>query len=205
MTTEHYYSYQPTDGHGLRHNPIGSIVGPRVIGWIGTRSMTGINNLAPYSFCSLFNYSPPVIIFSSVSVKDTIRNAIDTREFTWNLATIELAEKMNLSSTSQPIDEFTFTNLTPLQGSLTKAPIVYESPVSIECKVTQHFQLTDKQQNKLDTWVVIGEGVMVHIKKELIKDGIYNWQKVNTILRAGGRGDYITVSPQQAFEMFRPD
>ena len=42
--------YQPSQGHRLPHDPLNSIIGPRPIGWISTRSADGILNLAPYSF-----------------------------------------------------------------------------------------------------------------------------------------------------------
>lgn len=68
------HSYEPRKGHGLAHDPIASIVGPRPIGWISSRSEDGQLNLAPYSFFNLFNYKPPIVAFSSVGFKDTIRN-----------------------------------------------------------------------------------------------------------------------------------
>ncbi len=58
MTTK-FYSYQPTKGHGLPHDPIPSLIGPRPIGWISTCDSQGRTNLAPYSFFNIFNYSPP--------------------------------------------------------------------------------------------------------------------------------------------------
>ncbi|TDQ67528.1 hypothetical protein ATL17_1544 [Maritalea mobilis] len=45
-----FHSYNPQDGHGLKHNPFKALISPRPIGWISSRSAEGINNLAPYSF-----------------------------------------------------------------------------------------------------------------------------------------------------------
>ena len=50
-----FHVYEPRDGHGLAHDPLNSIVAPRPIGWISTRSSSGVHNLAPYSFFNLFN------------------------------------------------------------------------------------------------------------------------------------------------------
>ena len=88
------HSYEPRLGHGLAHDPFNAIVGPRPIGWISTVSAEGVRNLAPYSFFNAFNYVPPLIGFSSIGYKDTVRNAQETGEFVWNLATQELAEAM---------------------------------------------------------------------------------------------------------------
>ena len=72
MSTYHYY--EPRDGHGLAHDPLNSIVAPRPIGWISSRSSAGIHNLAPYSFFNLFNYKPPIIGFASIGWKDSVDN-----------------------------------------------------------------------------------------------------------------------------------
>jgi len=76
-----FYSYEPKNGHGLPHDPFNSIVGPRAIGWISTKSRVGVCNLAPYSFFNAFNYVPPIIGFSSIGYKDTVRNVQETGEF----------------------------------------------------------------------------------------------------------------------------
>ena len=61
--------YDPSEGHGLPHNPLNAIVSPRPIGWISTRSYDGIDNLAPYSFFNAVAYTPPQVMFSATSSK----------------------------------------------------------------------------------------------------------------------------------------
>ena len=90
--------YEPMKGHGLAHDPLNAIIAPRPIGWVSTRSAAGALNLAPYSFFNAFNYRPPIVGFSSVGEKDSLRNARETREFVWNLAVRELAEQVNATS-----------------------------------------------------------------------------------------------------------
>lgn len=201
---KHYHSYDPLQGHGLSHDPISGIVGPRVIGWLGTQDKAGNLNLAPYSFCSLFNYKPPIIAFSSVGYKDSVRNAIETGVFTWNLATKELAESMNQSSIMESVNEFEFAKLTPIASQVIQAPRVGESPVSIECKVTQHFQMQDSEGKLLDTWMVLGEGVAIHIDPAHIKDNVYHCASAQPILRGGGPGDYYQITDDTLFDMRRP-
>jgi Flavin reductase like domain len=102
------YSYDPAKGHGLRHDPFYSIVGPRPIGWISSRDGGGRSNLAPYSFFNAFCDEPYIIGFCSNGWKDTVSNIAETREFVWNLATRPNASAMNASSASVPheVDEF---------------------------------------------------------------------------------------------------
>ena len=97
-----FHVYEPRDGHGLAHDPLNSIVAPRPIGWISTRSSTGVHNLAPYSFFNLFNYKPPIIGFASIGWKDSVDNIKATGEFAWNLVTGPLAEAMNATSATVP-------------------------------------------------------------------------------------------------------
>ena len=79
MNASDLHSYQPKDGHGLKHDPFNAIIGPRPIGWISSRNASGHVNLAPYSFFNAFNYTPPLIGFSSIG--DVIADGVATGEF----------------------------------------------------------------------------------------------------------------------------
>jgi flavin reductase (DIM6/NTAB) family NADH-FMN oxidoreductase RutF len=198
--------YEPRKGHGLAHDPFNSIVAPRPIGWIGTHDGAGHDNLAPYSFFNAFNYVPPVIGFASIGRKDTLRNAERTREFTWNLATRALARQMNASSASvsPEVDEFALAGLTRAPGALIGAGRVAESPVNFECVVTQILQLRNASGSELETWLVLGEVVAVHIAKRLLVDGVYVTAAAQPILRGGGPADYFAIEPGGLFRMSRP-
>ena len=198
--------YEPKAGHGLRHDPFNSIVGPRPIGWISTADADGRRNLAPYSFFNAFCYGPPIIGFASTSLKDTIRNIEDTREFCWNLATRSLAAAMNASCATVPhgVDEFALAGLTPVRSRLIGAPRVAESPVSFECRLTEILRLKDAGGQPTDSWMTFGEVVAVHIARPLIRDGLYVTSAAEPILRGGGPGDYFQVTEDRKFVMLRP-
>ena len=98
MTTKDLHYYEPVNGHGLKHDPFNAIIAPRPIGWISSRDTKGNVNLAPYSFFNGFNYTPPIIGFSSTSLKDSVQNIQETGEFVWNLATMDLAKQMNATA-----------------------------------------------------------------------------------------------------------
>ena len=93
-----WHSYEPASGHRLPHDPLNAIVAPRPIGWVSTLSADGVPNLAPYSFFNLFNYSPPLIGFSSMGWKDSVANITATGEFVWNLVSRDLGEAMNTTA-----------------------------------------------------------------------------------------------------------
>ncbi|MDB5631591.1 MAG: oxidoreductase RutF, flavin reductase family [Tardiphaga sp.] len=207
MDASDLHSYQPKNGHGLKHDPFNAIVGPRPIGWISSRDADGHVNLAPYSFFNAFSYVPPIIGFSSTSRKDSIANIESTREFVWNLATKDLAQQMNATAAHVPpeVDEFTIAGLTAVPSMLVNVPRVGESRVAFECKVTQIIQLQGVDGSKSNSWVTFGEVIAVHIDKSLIKDGVYQTALAGPILRAGRRGDYFEIRPEAMFEMNRPD
>ncbi|PTT19826.1 Asp/Glu/hydantoin racemase [Acidovorax sp. HMWF029] len=201
-----FHSYEPRQGHGLPHDPFNAIVGPRPIGWISTQSATGATNLAPYSFFNAFNYVPPIVGFASIGYKDTVRNVQATGEFVWNLATRDLAEVMNQSCAAVPpeVSEFDLTGLTPLPSTRVRPPRVTESPVAFECRSTQILQLQGVDGAQVDTWLVLGEVVAVHIDIALLNNGVYDTANAGHILRGGGPADYFTVGPEQLFRMYRP-
>ncbi len=200
------YYYEPSAGHGLPHDPLNAIVAPRPIGWISTVGASGVRNLAPYSFFNAFNYRPPIIGFSSVSAKDSLRNARETGEFVWNLATRDLATRMNATSATVPYetDEFTHSGLTPIPSRLVAPARVAESPVNFECKVTDIVQLKDHRGQPIDSWLVLGEVVAVHILRTLLKDGIFDTFGAGIVLRAGGPSGYAEIAPPSRFDMTRP-
>ena len=198
--------YAPADGHGLKHDPFNAIVGPRPIGWVSTVDAQGLRNLAPYSFFNAFNYVPPIVGFCSVGWKDSVANAQASGEFVWNLATRAVAEAMNATSASveHAVDEFTLSGLTPLPSHTMAPARVAQSPVNFECRVTQIVQLKTAAGDDVESWMVFGEVMFVHIDRALIVDGIYDTAAARPILRAGGPSAYAEITPEAMFHMRRP-
>jgi flavin reductase (DIM6/NTAB) family NADH-FMN oxidoreductase RutF len=198
--------YEPSQGHGLRHNPFNAIIAPRPIGWISSRGIDGSFNLAPYSFFNAFNYDPPILGFASISWKDTVQNVLETKEFVWNLATRELGEKMNATSFpfARGMDEFEKAGLTKAPCRHVDVPRVGESPAAMECKVTEVIQFKDHEGRPVKGWLVLGEVVTIYIANSLIEDGVYQTARAEPILRVGRGGDYLRVTQEHMFEMERP-
>ena len=204
MRDRHFY--EPRHGHGLAHDPLNAIVGPRPIGWISTVNALGAANLAPYSFFNLFSYKPPIIGFSSSGWKDTVANAEATGEFVWNLATRAQAEAMNTTSASVPpeVDEFELAGLGKMVSRLVAPPGVAGSPVQFECRVTQIIRLITVEGHDIPQWLVMGEAVGIHIDRDLITDGLYQTAKAHPIARGGGLADYFEITQDRLFLMSRP-
>ena len=191
-----FHVYEPKRGHGLKHDPLNSIVGPRPIGWISSQSQDGLFNLAPYSFFNAFNYTPPIIGFSSIGWKDSVRNIAASKEFVWNLATKPLAQAMNTTSAmvGPEVDEFELAGLTRAPSRVIQTPRVLEAPVSFECRLTEIVQLKNAQGGLIESWLVLGEVVAVHIDTALLQDSVYNTVLAQPIMRGGGPADYFSLS-----------
>lgn len=56
--------------------------------------------------------------------------------------------------------------------------------MNFECRLSQCIQLTTADGNPVDTWLVLGEVVAVHIDESLLDNGIYQTARAQPILRA---------------------
>lgn len=198
--------YEPASGHGLAHDPLNAILGPRPIGWISSLSDTGVRNLAPYSFFNMFNYRPPIIGFASIGAKDSLANIGARPEFVWNLVTRDLAERMN--ATAAPchpdVDEFALAGIEASPSRLVAPDRVAASPVQLECRHSQTLRLASAAGDPIDTWVVFGEVVGVHIDESLLENGVYQTARAHPVLRGGGPADYFEIGADALFRMTRP-
>lgn len=142
-----------------------SVVVPRPIAWVSTRSAEGVDNLAPHSFFTVAGVNPGVVQFTSVGAKDSLRNALATGEFVVAVCTEALMEKVNLTGTDYPPDvsEFEAVGLTR-EPSLRVAPFrVAESPVAIECRLAGTHEFGE-------CTVVFGEVVHLAVDEDALRD-----------------------------------
>ena len=91
--------YQTKDHHGLPHDPFKSCLVPRPIGWVPTRGVGGVLNVAPFSFFSAVASSPMLVRLSIGTrggvAKDSLRNILDQGAFCVNGVTEGQLEAMN--------------------------------------------------------------------------------------------------------------
>jgi flavin reductase (DIM6/NTAB) family NADH-FMN oxidoreductase RutF len=130
-------------GAGRFYQFLTQVIVPRPIAWVVTRSADGVDNLAPHSFFTVSCVDPPMVQFTSVGKKDSLRNVSETREFVVCLAGEPMFEKINATATDFPseISEFSSVGLTP-EPSATVAPSrVAESPVALECELHANIEL----------------------------------------------------------------
>lgn len=188
--------------HGLPLDPIKAIVAPRPIGWISSRSATGADNLAPYSFFNIFAENPHYVGFGSSGFKHSLANIQSTKVFAVNIATFPQREAMNASSATvgEGIDEFALAGLEKEECRLIACARVKPAPAALECRMHQVIPLPD-DSGAVDNWLVLGRVVGVHIDDAFIRDGRVDTAGLQLIGRLG-YADYVTASP--LWRMKRP-
>ena len=183
---------------GALYQLLNSIVAPRPIAWVGTRSAAGVYNLAPHSYCMIVSANPPIVAFSSTGAKDTLRNVRETGEFVWNHVPLALVEEMNRSSADFPPheSEFGWAGLAHLPGVVVAAPRVAASPAALECRVREILAFGSEP-----SYLIISDVVHISVASELLAAGVLDYARTQSVGRLA-RAEYAAVG--EIFALPRP-
>lgn len=206
MRNTEFHSYDPAEGHGLLHDPFKAIICPRPIGWISSCSADGIANLAPYSFFNAVSDRPPAVVFASDGWKHSACNIKENGCFAFNVVTKRLLTRMNQTSIlhDKTIDEFKEAGIKKRQCLKIPVPCVAESPAVLECRVMHILELKAYDGQSTDYKLVIGQVVCVSIDRRYLRNGRFDFAATYPVLRAGSRGEYLQVRPENVFTLTRP-
>jgi flavin reductase (DIM6/NTAB) family NADH-FMN oxidoreductase RutF len=147
-----------------RYELLTSLVVPRPIAWVSTRSAEGRPNLAPFSYFSAISPTPFLV---GVSIghrrgqpKDSLRNILDTGAFCVNIASVGQLAAMNHTAGEYPpeIDEFAHAGIPLAEAESVAAPYVANAPAVLECRLFKAVELEGAANT-----LVIGEVLRVHI------------------------------------------
>ncbi|MDX3855765.1 flavin reductase family protein [Streptomyces sp. AK02-01A] len=160
---------------------------PRPIAWVSTTSADGVDNLAPHSFFTMSCVSPPVVQFTSVGRKDSLRNVEDTGEFVVNFASEPLLEEINATGTDFPrgTSEFDVLGIAREASFRVKPPRVAASPVALECELHSTLRLGDST-------VVFGRVVHAAVDEAVLVDGHPEVTELRPLSRLG-KTEWATV------------
>jgi flavin reductase (DIM6/NTAB) family NADH-FMN oxidoreductase RutF len=145
-----------------------SLVVPRPIGWISTRSAGGVANVAPFSYFCVISATPLLVAVSIGSrggaPKDTLANARARGGFCVNVVTERQLAVMNATSGEYDagVSEFDEVALPVGEAESVDAPYVADCPAVLECRVMREVAL-DGSANTL----VIGEVLRVRVADEV--------------------------------------
>ncbi|GAA4810903.1 flavin reductase family protein [Actinomycetospora chlora] len=158
-----------------------SVIVPRAIAWVVTRSAEGVDNLAPHSFFTVASTDPPVVQFTSVGEKDSLRNAEATGEFTVCLTPEPLLEAINATATDFPAheSEIDATGVTREPSTHVAPPRIAESPVALECRLERTLPVGN-------CTLVLGRVVHAVVSDDALVDGRPDVRRLAPLARLGG-------------------
>lgn len=118
---------------------------PRPIAWVGTRSAAGVDNLAPHSFFTMVSNEPPMLLFASSGRKDTLANIEETGQFTVSIVDRALADAANRTSApyGPEVDEFEAAGLQKEASAAVVPRRVAGSPAVFECELERVVEAGD--------------------------------------------------------------
>lgn len=157
-----------------------ALVVPRPIAWVSTLSPDGVGNLAPHSFFNVACANPPIVLFTSVGRKDTLRNVESTGEFVVNLATEPLLDLVNASSArfTAGTDESAALDIRMEPSETVAPPRVADSPASIECRLHSTLELGDST-------LVLGDVTALTVRDDALVDGHPAMEHLRPLSRLG--------------------
>ena len=150
------------------HLMISAIV-PRAIAFVSTTNGKGRTNAAPFSYFTGVSSSPPTLLICSSrrrdGLKDTHRNIVETGEFVVNVVVQEIMDAVVIGGTDHPPDvsEIDLASLRTGPGVKVRAPILLDSPVNMECRLSQTLEVAG-------TAILLGEIVWMHVRDDLVAE-----------------------------------
>jgi flavin reductase (DIM6/NTAB) family NADH-FMN oxidoreductase RutF len=165
-----------------------SVVVPRPIAWVSTKSAAGVLNAAPFSYFQALSGEPPMVMIAvgqkrGGEFKDTRANIEETGEFVINIVNEASGPAMVRTSVAYEsgISEFDEVGLTPVASEIVAPPRIGESPVALECKLDRIIEIGT-------SGVCIGEVVLFHLADEIVdpETGVADPAKLAPLGRLGG-------------------
>jgi len=185
-------------------------VAPRPICFASTIDKGGNVNLSPFSFFNMVSSNPPVCIFSpsrrvrNNTTKHTLENILEVPECVINVVNFEMVQQTSLASTEYPrgTNEFIKAGFTELTSEIVRPPRVAESPVQLECLVTQVIPLGEQPGAGN---LVLAEVKLIHISEDILDEmGKIDQTKIDLVARLGGDW-YCRVTKDNLFRVAKPN
>lgn len=164
----------------------GNMLYPLPAVMVSVADSNGKPNIITIAWVGTVCSNPPMVSISVRPERYSYNIIKETGEFVINLTTKELAYATDYCGvkSGRDVDKFAEMKLTPSKAEFVKAPIIAESPVNIECRVTQVIPLGSHD-------MFIAEVLAVHAD-EKYKDekGKFCLEKADPIIYS--HGEYLT-------------
>lgn len=176
------------------YSMLNCLVAPRPIAWVSTVDEAGRVNLAPHSYFTVSSADPPVVQFTSIGRKDSLRNIEATGEFVVNVLPWRLREAANLTSVDAPpgVDELALAGLDSERSRAVRPPRVRQSPAAIECRLIEVRSFGD---SPMAGHVVFGAVLHLSVQQQVMADdGLPDLALLDSAARCD-RGNWARLGP----------
>lgn len=160
----------------------GNMLYPLPVVMVSVADKNGKPNIITIAWAGTICSNPPMVSISVRPERYSHKIIQETGEFVINLTTKELAYATDYCGvkSGRDVDKFKEMNLTPMSGVEVKAPLIAESPVSLECRVREVKQLGTHD-------MFIADVVAVHAdEKYMDEKGKFHLDKAQPIVYSHG-------------------
>lgn len=168
----------------------GNMLYPLPVVMISLADKEGNSNIITVAWAGTICSDPAMVSISVRPERYSHKMLMESGEFVINLTTKDLAYATDYCGvkSGRDVDKFKEMKLTPIPASIVKAPMIEESPVNIECKVTE--------VKKLGTHdMFMAEVVAVHAdEKYMDEKNKFHLEKAEPIVYS--HGTYFTCGEQ---------
>jgi len=142
----------------------------------------GKKNIISIGMFAFFSGKPTLVGVGIAPSRYSFELVRQSGEYVINVVDEKLMEAVQIcgEKSGREVDKFELAKLTPVKGVKVKAPLIDESPVSIECKVVKEVEVGDH------VWF-IGEVLATHVREG------YNWKNGLLFKWIGEEGFYYKV------------
>ena len=150
-------------------------------------------NIMTVAWTGIINTIPPKTYISVRPKRHSYNIIKESGEFVINLTPASLVKAADYCGiyTGAKVDKFAKCNLTPEEGQEVKCPLIAESPLSLECKVTEIIPIGTHD-------MFLADIVAVNVDDTLIdKDGKLRLEKAN--LAAFAHGEYFELGKKLGY------
>ena len=161
---------------------------------VTTMSSTDEVNIMTASWAGIVSKTPPTIAVSLHHGRKSYQNIKERGEFVVNMVPASLAIAADYCGirTGREHDKLEVTGLTTEKAAIIKTPLIAESPLSVECKLTLELPLGDYR-------LLLGEIVEIHaVAGAINSDGAHDVSAFDPLVYLGGIRQYWSLGEKQA-------
>lgn len=168
----------------------GNMLYPLPVVMVSVADKAGNHNIITIAWAGTVCSNPPMVSISVRPERHSYAMIKETGEFVINLTTKDLVYATDYCGvkSGRDVDKFKEMNLTPIPGDKVKAPMIAESPVNLECKVTEVIALGSHD-------MFLAEVVAVHVDdKYMDEKGKFHLEAAEPIVYS--HGAYLETGKQ---------